>query len=55
VDLKQHEYFVRVAELGSFIRDAISLVTSSLRPATLTQQTTLALIQNIARTQLGNS
>jgi len=34
------------------LRTRLSLVTSSLRPATLTQQATLALIQTMARLQL---
>ena len=37
------------------LRTRLSLVTSSLRPATLTQQATLALIQSTAKIQLDNS
>jgi LysR family nitrogen assimilation transcriptional regulator len=36
------------------LRTRLSLVTSSVRPATLTQQATLALIQTLARQQLGS-
>ena len=36
------------------LRTRLSLVTSSLRPATLTQQATLELIQTLARRQLGS-
>jgi len=37
------------------LRTRLSLVTSSLRPATLTQQATLALIESIAQKQLSNA
>ncbi|MEP6964341.1 MAG: LysR substrate-binding domain-containing protein, partial [Polaromonas sp.] len=37
------------------LRTRLSLVTSSLRPATLTQQTTLALIQNTAKAQFSHA
>jgi LysR family nitrogen assimilation transcriptional regulator len=37
------------------LRTRLSLVTSSLRPATLTQQATLALVQSSARMQLNPS
>ena len=37
------------------LRTRLSLVTSSLRPATLTQQATLALIETTAKARLGDS
>jgi len=39
---------------GPALRSRLSLVTSSLRPATLTQQATLALIETTANAQLGD-